>query len=80
MLCDLGQSRIKADVSSRSANLKSSSAVVGRRNGMSLERLKGGLPWKPSDVYAFRMTVYEARPFYFYVASVARSDNLSDPH
>lgn len=58
VLCDFGLSRIKADVTSRTATL-TSSVVTGSRNWMSPERLIGGLPRKPSDIYAFGMTLFE---------------------
>jgi len=57
VLCDFGLSRIKADVTSRTATMKSS-VVAGSRNWMSPERLTGGLPRKHSDIYAFGMTIF----------------------
>lgn len=60
VLCDFGLSRIKADVTSRTDTQKLA-ITPGSRNWMSPERLLGGLPRKPSDIYAFGMTIYEVR-------------------
>jgi serine/threonine protein kinase len=58
VLCDFGLSRIKADVASRTI-IQGPTVVVGSRNWMAPERLTGGSPKKPSDVYAFGMMIYE---------------------
>jgi serine/threonine protein kinase len=63
ILCDFGLSRIKADVTSRTATL-ASSVIAGSRNWMSPERLVGGIARKPSDIYALGMTLYEASSLY----------------
>src|ERR1700749_4659684 len=64
VLCDFGLSRIKADVTSRTDTQKLA-ITPGSRNWMSPERLLGGLPRKPSDIYAFGMTIYEVRSLSF---------------
>jgi serine/threonine protein kinase len=65
VLCDFGLSRVKADMMSRSAEDDVGSELgAGSRNWMSPERLRGGLPKKASDIYAFGMTVYEASHIY----------------
>jgi serine/threonine protein kinase len=58
ILSDFGLSRIKADINSRTteANI---GPVVGSRNWMAPERLKGGSPKKSSDIYAFGLMIYE---------------------
>ena len=58
MLCDFGLSRIKADVTSRTVR-QTPTVATGSRNWMSPERLKGGSPKKPSDIYALGMVIYE---------------------
>jgi serine/threonine protein kinase len=58
VLCDFGLSRVKADVTSRTA-ANDISGVVGSRNWMAPERLLGGSLKKPCDIYAFAMTLYE---------------------
>jgi serine/threonine protein kinase len=62
VLCDFGLSRVKADVTSRSA-AADLAGVVGSRNWMSPERLLGGSLKKPCDIYAFAMTLYEVRAY-----------------
>jgi serine/threonine protein kinase len=58
VLCDFGLSRIKADITSR--NLEANcGTITGSRNWMSPERLTGGRPRTPSDVYAFGLVIYE---------------------
>lgn len=59
LLCDFGLSRVKADATSRTTTFKSSN--VGSRNWMAPERLKGGTPRKPSDIYALGITIFEVR-------------------
>ena len=58
MLCDFGLSRIKADVTSRSA-IASTNVVTGSRHWMAPERLKGQMLKRPSDMYSFGMTIFE---------------------
>ncbi|KAJ7262839.1 kinase-like domain-containing protein [Mycena rebaudengoi] len=58
VLCDFGLSRIKADMTTRTAE-HDVDLGAGSRNWMSPERLRGALPKKPSDIYAFGMTIYE---------------------
>jgi serine/threonine protein kinase len=65
VLCDFGLSRVKADVTSRTAVLRMP-VVTGSRNWMSPERLKGGSVKKPSDIYAFGMVVYEVSSVPFF--------------
>jgi serine/threonine protein kinase len=58
VLCDFGLSRVRADVTSRT--MKADAAIIiGSRNWMAPERLIGGSLKKPSDIYAFGMTIYE---------------------
>jgi serine/threonine protein kinase len=57
VLCDFGLTRIRADVTSRTA--KADGGFVGSRNWMAPELLLGGSLKKPSDIYAFGMTTYE---------------------
>lgn len=64
VLCDFGLSRVKADVTSRTAIL-GTAVVAGSRNWMAPERLKGGKPKNPGDIYAFGMVIYEVRPPHF---------------
>jgi serine/threonine protein kinase len=61
VLCDFGLSRVKADVTSRTAIL-GTAVITGSRNWMSPERLNGGMVRKPSDIYAFGMVIYEVNP------------------
>lgn len=60
VLCDFGLSRMKADATSRTA-AGGTSFVAGSRNWMAPERLEGGSLRKPSDIYAFGMTLFEVR-------------------
>ena len=57
ILCDFGLTRIRADVTSRTA--KADGGIMGSRNWMAPELLLGGSLRKPSDIYAFGMTIYE---------------------
>ena len=58
VLCDFGLSRVRADVTSRT--MKADAAIIiGSRNWMAPERLIGGSIKKPSDIYAYGMTIYE---------------------
>jgi serine/threonine protein kinase len=59
VLCDFGLTRIRADVTSRTG--KAGGGIVGSRNWMAPELLLGGSLKKPSDIYAFGMTIYEVR-------------------
>jgi serine/threonine protein kinase len=61
LLCDFGLSRLHADVRSRSVR-ENSSKLVGSRNWMSPERIKGGAVKPPGDIYAFGMTIFEVQP------------------
>ncbi|KAJ6559660.1 hypothetical protein B0H19DRAFT_875338, partial [Mycena capillaripes] len=56
VLCDFGLSRIKADITSRTAARDLGTLGPGSRNWMSPEVLRGALPRKPSDIYALGMT------------------------
>lgn len=69
VLCDFGLSHIKADMTSRTANTAGSSRVdlAGSHNWMAPERLLGGLPRKPSDIYALGMTTYEVTVFVVFI-------------
>ena len=58
VLCDFGLSRVKADVTSRTAK-PDGGGIAGSRNWMAPERLLGGSLKKPCDIYAFGMTLYE---------------------
>ena len=58
VLCDFGLARVKADATSRTAR-QDGGAIVGSRNWMAPERLRGGSLRKPSDIYSFGMTLYE---------------------
>ncbi|KAJ7789032.1 kinase-like domain-containing protein [Mycena olivaceomarginata] len=57
LLCDFGLSRVKADITGRTAQITNN--MVGSRNWMAPELLAGSLPKIPSDIYAFGMTLYE---------------------
>ena len=59
VICDCGLSRMRADITSRTATMIASESIVGGRNWMAPERLLGGLLKKPSDIYAFGMTLFE---------------------
>ena len=58
MLCDFGLSQVRADVTSRTMK-PDAAIIIGSRNWMTPERLIGGSLKKPSDIYAFGMTIYE---------------------
>jgi serine/threonine protein kinase len=62
VLCDFGLSRMKADVASRTVQ-QTPTTVIGSRNWMAPERLKGGSLKKPCDIYAFGMLIYEVSKF-----------------
>ncbi|KAF8139574.1 kinase-like domain-containing protein [Mycena galopus ATCC 62051] len=57
LLCDFGLSRVKADITGRTAQITNN--MGGSRNWMAPELLAGALPKIPSDIYAFGMTLYE---------------------
>jgi serine/threonine protein kinase len=59
VLCDFGLSRIKADMTSRTAQADIATLGPGSRYWMSPELFRGALPRKPSDIYALGMTIYE---------------------
>ncbi|KAJ7906753.1 kinase-like protein, partial [Mycena leptocephala] len=59
VLCDFGLARMKADMTSRTAERDIRTLGPGSRNWMSPEVLQGALPRKPSDIYALGMTTYE---------------------
>lgn len=61
VLCDFGLSRVKADATSRSSIVATKTPNAGSRNWMAPERLTGGSLRKPSDIYAFGMTLFEVR-------------------
>ncbi|KAJ7496386.1 kinase-like protein, partial [Mycena latifolia] len=81
LLCDFGLSRVKADITTRTAQV-GHTIMAGSRNWMAPELLTGSLPKLPSDIYAFGMTMYEVRlssllPLYTDetpLASVAHTD------
>ncbi|KAJ7496362.1 hypothetical protein FB451DRAFT_196353 [Mycena latifolia] len=73
LLCDFGLSRVKADVTTRTAQV-GSTAMAGSRNWMAPELLAGSLPKLPSDIYAFGMTMYELYTDETPLASVAHTD------
>jgi len=58
VLGDFGLSRVKANITSRTATL-GTAVITGSRNWMSPERIKGGSVKKPSDIYAFGMVIFE---------------------
>lgn len=60
LLCDFGLSRVKADVTSRT-RVGDNGAICGSRNWMAPELFTGSQPTTRSDIYAFGMTIYEAR-------------------
>lgn len=57
-MCDFGLSRVKADVTARTAHRRTTE-ITGSRNWMAPELLAGSLPKTASDIYAFGMTLYE---------------------
>ena len=63
VLCDFGLSRVKADLTSHEMKLREEN-IVGSRNWMSPERLRGYSMMKPCDIYAFAITLYEVSPGY----------------
>jgi len=65
VLCDFGLSRVKSDITTRTAKLNTS-PLVGSRNWMAPERLVKGALRKPGDIYSFGMTAYEVS-FYCFV-------------
>ena len=63
VLCDFGLSRVKADATSRIAR-QDGGVIVGSRNWMAPERLRGGALKEPSDIYSFGMTLHEVSADY----------------
>ncbi|KAJ7896149.1 kinase-like protein, partial [Mycena leptocephala] len=61
VLCDFGLARVKADMTSRTAQRDITTLGPGSRNWMSPELFRGAPPRKSSDIYAFGMTIYEVR-------------------
>lgn len=65
-LCDFGLSRIKGDATSQMTSTHEThgqDAIIGSRNWMAPEVLRGGIVRMPADIYAFGMTIYEARRY-----------------
>jgi serine/threonine protein kinase len=58
VISDFGLSRVKADVTSRTAR-SNGGDIVGSRHWMAPERLLGHSLRKACDIYAFGMTLYE---------------------
>ncbi|KAJ6524675.1 kinase-like domain-containing protein [Mycena vulgaris] len=58
LLCDFGLSRVKSDVTSRTAEM-GTTVATGSRNWMAPELLAGSLVKTWTDIYAFGMTIYE---------------------
>ncbi|KAJ6536289.1 kinase-like domain-containing protein, partial [Mycena capillaripes] len=59
LLCDFGLARLKADAATRTFVHVDVPQIVGSRNWMAPEILKGSPYRVTSDVYAFGMTLYE---------------------
>jgi serine/threonine protein kinase len=80
VLCDFGLSRVKADVTSRTAKVAGGS-IVGSRCWMAPERLQGGSLKKPCDIYAFAMTLYEVGTRYSWIENHGSDQtHLKDLH
>lgn len=60
LLADFGLSRVKSDLDGHTTGSLRES-IVGSRHWMSPERYIDHSPKKPSDIYAFAMTIYEVR-------------------
>ena len=59
VLCDFGLSSIKVDVIGHTVTTgETRNFVTDSYNWMAPERLAGGLPRKPCDIYAFGMIIY----------------------
>ncbi|KAF7362950.1 Kinase-like protein [Mycena venus] len=72
LLCDFGLSRVKADITGRTAQITNN--TVGSRNWMAPELLAGSLPKIPSDIYAFGMTLYELYTGDIPLSGIAHTD------
>ncbi|KAJ7081005.1 kinase-like domain-containing protein [Mycena epipterygia] len=72
-LCDFGLSRIKADITSRTAQV-GSSISSGSRNWMAPELFAGSPTRLTSDIYAFGMTLYELYTDEIPLSSIAFND------
>jgi serine/threonine protein kinase len=59
VLCNFGLSNMKADIARQTATHKLTN--LGSQNWLSPEQLMGGLPGKPSDIFALGMTIFEVR-------------------
>ncbi|KAJ7819423.1 kinase-like protein, partial [Mycena leptocephala] len=59
VLCDFGLARVKADMTSRTAQRDITALGPGSRNWMSPELFRGAPPRRSSDIYAFGITIYE---------------------
>jgi serine/threonine protein kinase len=60
VLCDFGLSRVRNDITTRTARA-GFTGVTGSRNWMAPERLIGGSLRKPADIYSFAMLMFEVR-------------------
>jgi serine/threonine protein kinase len=65
LLCDFGLSRVKSDVTSRTAEM-GTTVATGSRNWMAPELLRGSLVKPPTDIYAFGITIYEVIVFFYH--------------
>ncbi|KAJ7496449.1 kinase-like domain-containing protein [Mycena latifolia] len=72
LLCDFGLSRVKADITTRTAEPET--VLAGSRSWMAPELLAGSLPKMPSDIYAFGMTMYELYTDETPLATVSHTD------
>ncbi|KAJ7228105.1 kinase-like domain-containing protein, partial [Mycena rebaudengoi] len=72
LLCDFGLSRVKSDVTSRTAKM-GPTVGTGSRNWMAPELLAGSAAKTPTDIYAFGMTIYEVGFFYHWLAILLTS-------
>ncbi|KAJ6556841.1 kinase-like domain-containing protein [Mycena vulgaris] len=72
-LCDFGLTRIKADITSRTAQI-GNIITSGSRNWMAPEMFAGSPARLPSDIYAFGMTLYELYTAEIPLSSVAFND------
>ena len=77
VLCDFGLSRIKTDITSRTATL-SGGEIVGSRNWMAPERLMGGALKKPCDIYSFGMTLHEVNTRHIVLKTGSDSTAFTD--
>ncbi|KAJ7435281.1 kinase-like protein, partial [Mycena latifolia] len=73
LLCDFGLSRVKADITTSTAQV-GNTTMAGSRNWMAPELLAGSMPKMASDIYAFGMTMYELYTDETPLASVAHTD------